>query len=263
MFRNRFVQSFALTIAFYVLMNGLGLIYSLLCMKLRCTPNYYVSNVIVSVIVLGLALFYIQKSKITVINNRLSSKDVIPLITLVVVLVVFKLLVFNFPKEGVGAVTKDSSVSIGNTLLKAIDILFLAPVTEEFTFRVAILYILLNNRNLLLGICYSAFLFLLVHISPYSYSNGVYLSYVLIAGGFYAIIYLRYGILASIIVHVCLNIVMFAPLWNKSNPINLYIGSLPKSVAVVLITTVLALMVYFFLRNLREYKASLALKENG
>jgi membrane protease YdiL (CAAX protease family) len=254
MFRNRYLYSFILIFVYFVLYNGSAFIYTVLSLNARRTPNMLLFDAIAIALLLGIASLYISKANINVIRRDLSSKDIFSLLILVVSLVLYKLLIFNLNTEEVTA-TAGSNFANDAIALKSIKSLFLGPITEEFVFRAIILYVLLNSKNLLLAICYSALLFLLVHITPYNYSNAIYLSFVLIMGTFYAIIYLRYGIIASILVHIISNAVMFIPIWKETNPINLFIGDLSKVIIAILLILVLAVMGYLFVRIFKEYKS--------
>ncbi len=74
----------------------------------------------------------------------------------------------------------------------------MAPIVEEFFFRGMLLYYLCNKMQKKHAIICSAILFALPHMTPF----------VVIVGVLLACIYLRYGILASILVHAVGNLTL-------------------------------------------------------
>ncbi len=200
-------------IVFFLLINILGYTnhYLLGDFLLDNIPEAYnIADTFIYLPILIIVLFYIKKRGgfNSILNNKITILDVILAIVICLLFRIVEDPVFRFKEifkvqniqDYINA-TSNSIINL-NTILLFLNAVILAPILEELVFRGLILNSFLK-KNKLLGIFISSILFALIHMTVISFVTSFLFGLVL------SIVFIRKGIIYSILLHIIYNLVWF------------------------------------------------------
>lgn len=114
-------------------------------------------------------------------------------------------------------VSATDNISLSLLVLNFLNFVILPPINEELVFRGYILRKFINSkRELIIGMIFSSILFASIHLNLIEF-NFRSIIYTFILGLVFGFIYIRFGIIASIVSHAFINFMFYAQKYLSVN----------------------------------------------